>query len=347
MLWNSLAALALVAPSHALIRFGCSQLVVDRLDPLVNPGLTPSPHLHQIIGGNSFTPSMTPVEHDLAKLSNCTTCQPSEDFSNYWTASLYFRARNGTFKRVPQRGNAGFEGQKGGMTVYYMQNQLADYAQKAKVKAFQPGFRMLIGNPTANTRQEAEKYQQLTYTCLQNPGTRFPETKAFPTKPCPAGIMVNLRFPTCWDGKNLDSPDHISHMSYPASGVFESQGPCPDSHPVRMPQVMYEVIFETQVFNDTSLWPEDGSQPFVWSFGDGTGYGNHGDYVFGWKDDALQKIMDEECYVNCTSMKTQSMEKMNSCSVPNKVHEDIGDNDWIASIPGQPMMRLHAADGSI
>jgi hypothetical protein len=164
---------------------------------------------------NSFTPSMTPVEHDLAKLSNCTTCQPSEDFSNYWTASLYFRARNGTFKRVPQRGNAGFEGQKGGMTVYYMQNQLADYAQKAKVKAFQPGFRMLIGNPTANTRQEAEKYQQLTYTCLQNPGTRFPETKAFPTKPCPAGIMVNLRFPTCWDGKNLDSPDHISHMSYP------------------------------------------------------------------------------------------------------------------------------------
>jgi hypothetical protein len=51
MLWNSLAALALVASSHALIRFGCSQLVVDRLDPLVNPGLTPSPHLHQIIGG--------------------------------------------------------------------------------------------------------------------------------------------------------------------------------------------------------------------------------------------------------------------------------------------------------
>ena len=80
---------------------------------------------------------MTPVEHDLAALSNCTTCQPSEDFSNYWTASLYFRARNGSYKRVPQKPNAGFEGQRGGMTVYYMNDQLADYEQKSNVTAFQ------------------------------------------------------------------------------------------------------------------------------------------------------------------------------------------------------------------
>jgi hypothetical protein len=51
MQWNSLVALALVAPSHALIRFGCSQLVVERLDPLVQPGVNPSSHVHQIIGG--------------------------------------------------------------------------------------------------------------------------------------------------------------------------------------------------------------------------------------------------------------------------------------------------------
>lgn len=35
----------------ALLRFSCSQLVVERLDPLVNPGIVGSPHLHQIIGG--------------------------------------------------------------------------------------------------------------------------------------------------------------------------------------------------------------------------------------------------------------------------------------------------------
>lgn len=162
--------LALLASNaQALIRFGCSQLVVERLDPLVDPGKNPSPHVHQIIGGvcihrftwifleafslqwnvigitlcwfilfqNSFKPDMRHPNHDLVAQSTCTTCQPSDDFSNYWTAALYFRARNGTYKRVPQKGNVGSEGQRGGMTVYYMQNHLADYQQRSKVTAFQ------------------------------------------------------------------------------------------------------------------------------------------------------------------------------------------------------------------
>ena len=37
-----------------LLRFACSQLVIERTDPLVNPGMNPSPHTHQIVGGNSF-----------------------------------------------------------------------------------------------------------------------------------------------------------------------------------------------------------------------------------------------------------------------------------------------------
>jgi hypothetical protein len=49
MLWTSLASGALLEPSiHALLRFSCSQLVIERLDPLVNPGVTGSPHLHQV-----------------------------------------------------------------------------------------------------------------------------------------------------------------------------------------------------------------------------------------------------------------------------------------------------------
>lgn len=40
------------------MRFMCSQLVVDRIDPLVSPGMNPSPHLHQIVGGNSFNVSV-------------------------------------------------------------------------------------------------------------------------------------------------------------------------------------------------------------------------------------------------------------------------------------------------
>ncbi|OAA66985.1 hypothetical protein SPI_01561 [Niveomyces insectorum RCEF 264] len=336
MQWNArsslLAALALAAPAQALLRFGCAQLVVQRLDPLVQPGANPSAHLHQIIGGNSFNVTMTPVVHDLAKLSTCTTCQFSEDFSNYWTAVLFYRAANGTYKRVRQQPNVGFEGTRAGMTVYYMQDALFDVDQPSNVTAFKPGFRMLTGDPTFRTKKQAGKFRQITYTCLDNPGTRFPETQAFPAHPCKAGIMASLRFPTCWDGKNLDSPNHQDHISYPATGTFESGGDCPDTHPVRLPQLMYETIWDTTPFNDPSLWPEDGSQPFVWSMGDVTGYASHGDYMFGWKDDALQRAMDSNCYVNCPTLKTQSIEEQNKCSVPDSVGEDI--DSWLTTLPG-------------
>lgn len=56
---------------------------------------------------------------DIAKLSSCTTCHFKEDFSNYWTANLYFRARNGSYKRVPQIANEFNAGDNAGITIYY------------------------------------------------------------------------------------------------------------------------------------------------------------------------------------------------------------------------------------
>jgi hypothetical protein len=50
----------------------------------------------------------------------------------------YFKARNGTYKRVPQIPNSGFNGVNGGMTVYYMQDGLYNFQQVSKVQAFQP-----------------------------------------------------------------------------------------------------------------------------------------------------------------------------------------------------------------
>ena len=183
---------------------------------------------------------------------------------------------------------------------------------------------MFIGNVNAKTLPEAARFRQLTYTCMDTWVTRSPETIAFPKRPCKEGIMTSLRFPTCWDGKNLDSPDHMAHMSYPETGTFESGGPCPATHPVRTSQVMFEVVWDTKPFNNLE-WPADGSNPFVWSFGDGTGYGNHADYVFGWKGDALQRILDAPCYFNCNSTvaKTQSIEEMNKCTQQPIVNEDI------------------------
>ncbi|KAM7186217.1 protein of unknown function (DUF1996) domain containing protein [Naviculisporaceae sp. PSN 640] len=334
---QSLVALALASPAAALLRFGCSQLVVDRIDPLVNPGVAPSPHLHQIIGGNSLNISMDPAV-DIGETASCTTCQFTEDFSNYWTAVLFFQHRNGSFHRVPIIPNAGFEGSKGGMTVYYMQDGLANYQQTSKVTAFRQGFRQLVGEANYRTKKDAQRFRQLTYTCLETIGTRFPETMNLPDKPCKTGIMANVRFPTCWDGKNLDSPDHMSHMAYPEQGTFESGGPCPASHPVRVPQLMYETIWDTSKFNNKDWWPEDGRQPFVWSMGDKTGFGTHGDYIFGWKGDSLQRAMDSPCYVNCPTLKTQSISAMNKCAVERVVDEPI--DGWLDHIPGMEHLEL-------
>ena len=52
-----------------------------------------------------------------------------------------------------------------------------------------------------------------------------------------------LTFSSCWDGKNLDSPDHKAHVAYPTKGPanFLSTGDCPSTHPVKIPQLMLEV----------------------------------------------------------------------------------------------------------
>lgn len=221
------------------------------------------------------------------------------------------------------------EGTQGGMVVYYMTDALFDNAQKSTVTAFKPGFRMLVGNVNYRTHDEARANRQLTYTCMKNEGTRAPETLGFPTAPCAVGIMINHRFPTCWDGVNLDSPNHQDHVAYPASGTFESGGPCPATHPVRLPQLLLETVWDTKAFNNKADWPADGSQPFVWSSGDKTGYSTHADYLFGWKDDSLQKHLDGHTYVSAPTLKTQNIAAQNKCTVKDMVGEDYDSCEYI------------------
>lgn len=57
---------------------------------------------------------------DIPAESTCTTCTFSEDFSDYWTPAMYFRARNGTFKRVPQMANQGFNGAVSAFSLHHV-----------------------------------------------------------------------------------------------------------------------------------------------------------------------------------------------------------------------------------
>ncbi|KAI0397310.1 hypothetical protein F5Y17DRAFT_478377 [Xylariaceae sp. FL0594] len=350
MQWKTLALALLAerwlyhygsAQTMPMMRFQCSQLVVDRLDPLVNPGLVPSPHLHQIVGGDSFNATMDARTHDPAAASTCTSCTFSEDFSNYWTAVLYFRARNGTYRRVPQSVSDGLRAD-GGITVYYIPSP--DAAER--VTAFRPGFRMLVGD--AGARGPVSNARKVCHRCMPATGDNSnincgaPDSQTLPAAMCPGGIRSVVTFPTCWDGNNTDSVDHMSHVAYPTSSYSDvsvgAYGTCPASHPVKIPQVMYEVMWDTRIFNDPDLWPEDGSQPFVWSTGDSHGYSQHGDYVFGWKGDSLQRAMDARCNgAVCGELKTQSAETAMRCTKSKAVQENI--DGWVTDIPGMAMKK--------
>ncbi|KAI1084590.1 hypothetical protein F5B20DRAFT_567999 [Whalleya microplaca] len=325
--------LALAVPAQAALRFGCSTVSIQRLDPLVEPGNVPSAHLHQIVGGNAFNASMDPADGDIAEKADCTTCTFSEDFSNYWTAVMFFKHTNGSYKRVPIMQNTALpNGINGGMTIYYTQQDFFSNGN-TKITAFKPGFRMTVGTPTADSKYGPG----LKFVCLQDKATRFPELDDFPTTQCTGGIMTVHHFPACWDGKNLDSADHQSHMYNTVKDAFQNSGPCPDTHPIRVPQVAYETLWDTTQFN--SLWPTDGSQPFTLSYGDNKGYGTHADYVFGWKGDALQRAMDSSCMFNACEngqpLLSQAVTQMNQCQVKSTVTEDI--DSWLPALPGMEM----------
>lgn len=195
---------------------------------------------------------------------------------------------------------------------------------------------MLVGDPgnTVASKVPSGNCFRCEDNFQQNPFQGAPctnkDTKGFPKGKCNGGWRVTVTFPSCWDGKNTDSPDHKSHIAYPASGTFESGGACPKTHPVKIPQVMYEIMYDTTPFHKD--WPTDGKQPFYWSHGDDTGHGIHGDYLFGWKGDALQKAMDTKCANdNCKALERQSDAKAIACTKGQFAKEEIGDQcKWLS-----------------
>mmetsp|Transcript_20574 Transcript_20574/g.28944 ORF Transcript_20574/g.28944 Transcript_20574/m.28944 type:complete len:420 (+) Transcript_20574:334-1593(+) len=89
-------------------------------------------------------------------------------------------------------------------------------------------------------------------------------------------MEISISFQSCWDGVNLDSDDHMSHVAFPKGDKENS--PCPSSHPVRIPRLDFFIRW----FNTKTA---------KWRFSDGTTR-FHADYISGWDENFLQTILN-------------------------------------------------------
>ncbi|KAK3375721.1 hypothetical protein B0T24DRAFT_205950 [Lasiosphaeria ovina] len=314
--------------SQAFWVLGCAKpIVVERADPIVDPG-KPSNHVHTIMGGDAFDLEM---DFQKTQTSTCTTCGVTKDLSNYWVPTVYFLANNGSFLHVKQ---------VGGINVYYQERMdWTEYCAGKTLQPFPPEFRMVAGDMTLRSYNHTSMEQRaIEFICLPDIGkTGLAPFPGFPNRTCNGGLQLRVRFPSCWDGKNADWKDHRSHMAYP-SGL--DNGFCPDTHPVRVPSLLYESTWDVAAFNHLR---EPGDQPFVLSQGDPTGYGYHGDFLNGWDTELLEKaIRDPSCgnssggHINfCKTFQPffQNNTLQNLCpSIPSRVKEPVF--DALPTLPG-------------
>ena len=171
-------------------------------DPIVYPGQSNASHLHVYFGNRGANAQST---YQSLRSTGDTTCDGGPlNRSGYWMPAV-FDASNRVV--VPSD-----------IEVYYK----AENARNPEtVSEFPNGLRMLAGAPGP-----AATYG---WSC----GGSEVALKSIPD--CGGQRLVaTVRFPYCWDGRNLDSADHRSHLAY---GTNNTWGPCPSSHPVHLPEI--------------------------------------------------------------------------------------------------------------
>ncbi|MFI1991827.1 DUF1996 domain-containing protein [Actinoplanes sp. NPDC020271] len=219
-------------------------------DPIVFPNLPGASHLHSFFG-SEVTNASTTVNDLINANSNCN---PSIDKSSYWIPTLYQ-------DNVPVEPVTG--------VFYYLGEGVSD-ALIAQTRPLPLGLRIVAGNAKATGPADNTIAR---WSCLHhgevNPLSDFVN--------CPAGSMLEsyLDFPHCWDGKNLDSADHRSHMAYPVNNA------CPASHPVVVPKL-----------RQVMRYPVNGD-PSRLRLASGGGYTMHGDFFNAWPVDEMARRVDD------------------------------------------------------
>jgi hypothetical protein len=213
-------------------------------DPIVffrQPGRS---HDHTFFGNTSTSANSTPAS---LRAAGETTCRLDEDTAAYWAPTL-FVGGNAVRPR--------------GAIAYYLRRTIEP------VQAFPANLKVVAGNAAARSAQST---RVTFWTC----GGRTISSD-IPT--CArSNLRLQVNFPNCWNGRQLDSADHRSHLAYSNDGV------CPASHPVEVPTLTLVVYYGVA----------GGSQAELSSGGDFSG---HADFVNAWDQDTLVRLVDR--YLN-------------------------------------------------
>jgi Domain of unknown function (DUF1996) len=212
-------------------------------DPIVYPGLPGLSHDHSFVG-NDTTNAFSTVD---SLRAGSTSCRRAGDTAAYWMPTLL------------QNGNPVAPT---GATIYYRRRTLD------RVRAFPPGLKMIAGDSKALTPQS----MRITYwNCGVQAG--LPPSNSVPTCPVTQGssLRLHVTFPSCWDGKNLDSADHKSHMAYAMGGA------CPATQPVAVPAI--SLIYRYPILGGPGITLSSGGQ-----------FSAHADFFNAWNQGLLERL---------------------------------------------------------
>ena len=214
-------------------RFLCqaSHLAYD--DPIVFPGQKGRSHLHMFFGN---TLADADSDYKSLRTSGESTCNNALNRSAYWMPALM----NGRGQVVmPDY-----------IQIYYKrfpQGHAACALGKGCI-GLPRGLRFVFGRTMSGGETG-----HVHFAC-DNPGTPMVATAtlAEAAKGCPIGARIGAvaEAPDCWDGVNLDSPDHRAHM---ANSIYTPPGKvCPASHPYMIPAFTLGAWFTVDATLDRS-----------------------------------------------------------------------------------------------
>jgi Domain of unknown function (DUF1996) len=208
---------AALPQSQAVFSVKCNITHSAANDPIVFPRQPGRSHLHDFFG-NASVDAATTTGSLADAASSCLKGMGEVDKAGYWTPALLNGGR-------AVRGSADDHR----IDAYY-----SVLGKSVPVRPFPFGLRMVAGDAKSTRPQSVGV---TSYDCLRYPngGSVTGRSPAIPT--CPQGSYLSARviFPSCWDGRNLDSADHKAHMAYP------TRERCPVSHPVSLPTLSMRV----------------------------------------------------------------------------------------------------------